>query len=263
MRAALVAAAVLVVGCALVLSCHSSTTEPSVARGKSAAIVWAHEPAGLSTLTDHAWTDLASGGWNRRPSGDDRVVADPTAPAAPATALEYVFPVGFPGGTAPATHYFPVSGRTELFIGLEFEVSQPWQGHASFINKVQFLYTRSSDVAMVMYGGKTGPYELRVMPQWPENHSTWLTPNVTKDPVTLGGWHRLEWQLKYESAYGAGDGIIRWWLDGALVGDYANVRYPNDGGFTEYQISPTWGGVGDMKTEADFYRFNRSYISAR
>ena len=50
--------------------------------------------------------------------------------------------------------------------------------------------------------------------------------------------------------YGRGDGIIRWWMDGVLVGDYTNVKFPNDNGFVEYQISPTWGGnTGDVKTE--------------
>jgi hypothetical protein len=41
------------------------------------------------------------------------------------------------------------------------------------------------------------------------------------------------------------------------------VRFPEDAGFVEYQISPTWGGVGDTKTETDYYRFHRSYISGR
>ena len=41
------------------------------------------------------------------------------------------------------------------------------------------------------------------------------------------------------------------------------LHFPRDAGFVEYQISPTWGGVGDVKREADSYRFSRSYISAR
>ena len=262
MRGALVTAAILAAASAFAASCHSSVVEPSEG-SQPGTIAWTHEPAGLSVLTDHAWTDLTSGGWNRRPSGDDRIVDDATAPASPTSTLEYVFPVGFPGGTAPATQYYSVKDRTELFVGLEFKVSQPWQGHSSLVNKVQFLYTASSDVAMVMYGPQAGPFELRVMPQWPEHGNVWLTPNRTNAPVALGGWHRLEWYLKYESAYGAGDGVIRWWLDGAPIGDYSNVRYPNDSGFSEYQISPTWGGVGDAKRESDFYRFNRTYISAR
>jgi len=150
-----------------------------------------------------------------------------------------------------------------LFVGLELKVSSPWQGHSSDVNKIQFAYTTSSDVAMVFYGPPGGSFELRVMPQWPEHGSVWLTSNIERAAPTLGDWHRLEWYMRYESTAGAGDGIVRWWLDNQLAGDYTNIRYPRDGGFTEYQISPTWGGVGDVKTETDYYRFARSYLASR
>jgi hypothetical protein len=51
-------------------------------------------------------------------------------------------------------------------------------------------------------------------------------------------------------------------MDGALLGDYTSVRYPNDAGFVEYQMSPTWGGIGDTKRRSDFFRFDHTYISA-
>jgi len=251
-------AAILVV---VAPSCRSSSA-PAPPSPPTGGAVWSNEPAGLATVTDRLWANLSGEGWHRRQSGDDRIVDDASAPA-PAKALEYVFPAGFPGGTAPATHYYELGGRKEVFVGLEWKVSQPWQGHESLVNKIQFVYTPTSDIAMVMYGPKGGPYQLRVMPQWPEHGSVWLVSNVNGIDPALGRWHRLEWYLKYDSAYGAGDGIVRWWIDGALAGDYTNIRYPNDGGFKEYQISPTWGGVGDVKTETDFYRFNRSYISGR
>ena len=34
------------------------------------------------------------------------------------------------------------------------------------------------------------------------------------------------------------DGVIRWWVDGVLNGNYANVHYPA-GSFIEYQYAPT------------------------
>jgi hypothetical protein len=249
---AVVLLAVLVSGC-------RSTAEPSVAADHAR---WPHEPAGLSALTDRRWSELTGDGWQRRDGPNDRIVTDANAPLPPASALEYVYPAGFDGGTAPATHYYPLGHRKELFVGLEWKVSDPWQGHASLVNKIQFLFTGGSDVFMTMYGPKGGPYELRVMPQWREHGDAWLVPNAPASSVTLGQWHRIEWYLKYESTYGVGDGVVRWWLDGVLVGDYSNVRYPADAGFTEYQISPTWGGVGDIKAETDYYRFDRSYISA-
>jgi hypothetical protein len=262
-----VALALLTLGCKPVAQRsiepgHSqSPTAPGLATGTNPD--WPGEPAGLVALTDQPWTALNAAGWNRRQSAADRVVDDPSAPRPPPTVLEYIYPAGFAGGAAPATHYFGLGHRKELFVGLLWKASSPWQGHASGVNKIQILYAGSADVAMVMYGAPGGPYDVRVLPQWPEHDGTWLTPNVAQTTPSLGQWHRLEWYLKYESGAGAADGVIRWWLDGALAGDYTKVRYPRDAGFVEYQMSPTWGGVGDVKRETDYYRFNRTYISAR
>ena len=143
--------------------------------------------------------------------------------------------------------------------------SSPWQGDASSVNKIQFFQVQNSSIYMTMYGPNGGPYELRCDAQWPEQGTGWLVPNAgNSGRVTLGQWHRLEWYLKYESSYGAGDGIVRWWMDGVLVGNYTNIRFPNDNGFVEYQISPTWGGnTGDVKREQDFYWFDHSHLSNR
>jgi beta-glucanase (GH16 family) len=67
--------------------------------------------------------------------------------------------------------------------------------------------------------------------------------------------------VKYESRPGAGDGAVRWWLDGAPLGSYTDLRFPDDAGLAEYQMSPTWGGVGDTKRQTDAYRFDHTYIS--
>ncbi len=245
------------------LAILAASCRPPAAPSRASTGQWKDEPSGSSVMTDRSWTALTGHGWNRRESRDDRIVVDQTAPLSPGSALEYVYRVGFEGGAAPATHFYALGGRKEIFVGLEFEVSQPWQGHPSLVNKIQFLLTSNADVMMAMYGPPGGPYELRVIPQWRENGDAWLVPNASNPPITLGRWHRVEWYVKYETSPGAGDGIVRWWMDGALVGDYASVRFPGDNGFVEYQISPTWGGVGGRKTETDFMRFDQSYISSR
>ncbi len=263
MKPPAIAACIAGVVAIVALSCRSPAEPAAPASGAGARGEWANEPAGLVTLTDRVWTELAGGLWKRRESSADRIVQDATVTQAPAIALEYVYGAGFAGGRAPATHYYPLDHQHELFVGLQWKVSEPWQGHSSGVNKIQFAYTASADVAMVMYGQNGGPYDVRVLPQWPEHTGKWLTPNLKSAPIVPGGWHRLEWYLRYDSQYGAADGIIRWWVDGALAGDYAQVRFPADGGFIEYQLSPTWGGVGDVKTETDYYRFHRSYLSGR
>lgn len=205
---------------------------------------------------------MVDASWKRRASSHDRIVEDTSAPFSPPGVLEYLYPAGFAGGTAPATHYVGLGDAREVFIGIQWRASGNWHGHTSGVNKIHFLYLAGGgDIAMVMYGRPGGPYELRVLPQWSEHTRSWLTANVAQRPVLPGPWHRIEWHVKYESRSGAGDGIVRWWLDGTLSGSYTDVHFPPDAGFVEYQMSPTWGGVGDVKRHADFYRFDHTYIS--
>lgn len=252
-----VLAAAMASAAAMSLACQSSAAPSLMASTGD----WPHEPAGFLAMTDQPWNELEGRGWSRRASTEDRIVVDRATPSSPSAVLEYVYPAGFPGGTAPSTHYFPLDGRREIFVGLQWKVNARWQGHSSGVNKMQFLYGSGSDVAMVMYGPPRGPFEIRVMPQWREHGDVWLTSNVNRLPLDLGTWNRVEWYVKYESAYGAGDGIIRWWVNDRLAGNYTAVRFPDDRGFVEYQLSPTWGGVGDSKMQRDYYHFDHTYIS--
>jgi hypothetical protein len=76
----------------------------------------------------------------------------------------------------------------------------------------------------------------------------------------LGSWHKIELYFRYNTP---ANGIIRWWMDGTLIGDYTNISFPASGCFAEFQFSPTWGGVGDVKTETDYFWFDRAYVSHR
>ncbi len=242
--------------------CAAACSAPPLTSQRAAAPRWANEPAGFVTSTDQPWDAMVDASWKRRSSAHDRIIQDSTAPFSPSGVLEYLYPEGFEGGTAPATHYFPLGNSREVFIGLEWKVSEAWHGHATGVNKIHFLYLADGgDVAMVMHGGVAGPYELRVLPQWREHTRSWLTSNVANPPIRPGAWHRIEWHLKYESSPGAGDGTIRWWVDGRLSGSHNDVRFPDDAGFAEYQMSPTWGGVGDVKRQTDSYRFDHTYVS--
>jgi hypothetical protein len=66
--------------------------------------------------------------------------------------------------------------------------------------------------------------------------------------------------VKYSTTGTSGDGIIRWWLDGILIGNYSNASFPGKA-LSEFQFSPTWGGTGDTKTQQDYYWFDHAYIS--
>jgi hypothetical protein len=220
-----------------------------------------HEPAGLTTWVDTAINAFTGNGWGIvNPNGYATVVADPTAPISPPVVGQWRYPSGFAGGTAPATmfHRLP-SPVSEAFVAVWWKPSTPWQGHSSFVNKIYFLLGGAcGNLIPVMYGPRGGPYQLRVAPEW--GNWSWLTPNVNAVPIVLGSWHNIELYFKYNTP---GTGIVRWWMDGTLIGDYANVSFPDSSCFAEFQFSPTWGGVGDVKTETDYFWFGHAHISYR
>ena len=117
-------------------------------------------------------------------------------------------------------------------------------------------------MTLVMYGQPGGPYEVRVLPQFEGLESDWLVPNVDPGTVTLGQWHRLEWLVTWSSTSRIPDGAVQWWLDGRLVGSYHQVAFPA-GAFSEFKLSPTWGGVGDHKQQEDHFWFDEVRLSAR
>lgn len=219
---------------------------------------WPNEPAGFTMVSDQRWDSVGSLGWTEQ-FGVATITADPSAPRSPPGVLTITYPAGFAGGSAPATAARAFTSTRAVFTGIWWKVSDPWQGHESNVNKVLFLFPETGgDITMVMYGPPGGPYELRVIPQFPGLPSNWLHPNVEDRPVTLGEWHRVEWLVDYSA--GTGVGAVRWWLDGHLIGDHRRVPFP-DGGMREVKISPTWGGVGDTKHNTDHFWFDHTYLS--
>jgi hypothetical protein len=109
--------------------------------------------------------------------------------------------------------------------------------------KVTFLFTNGSgQVYTGVYHNATNdaaPYRIAANTEWaPYGQEIWY-PNVTTTPINTGEWHRIEFYYKWETNPGSsGDGVIRWWVDGVLNGDYTTVHYPADS-FIELQYAPT------------------------
>jgi len=241
----------------LVLLACSRATPPS-----PPSTGWTHQPPGFAIWADWPLDALTGSGWGiNNARGYATIVEDPAAPGSAPHVGQWRYPPGFPGGEAPATMYHSLPPAfTEGFVGVWWKPSEPWQGHPSHVNKIYFLLGGScGNLVPVMYGPPGGPYQLRIAPEW-GSQWRWLTPNVNAKPIALGAWHKLELYFKYNTP-GTANGIVRWWMDGAAMGDHANVAFPAPGCFTEFQISPTWGGVGDAKTHTDHFWFDHVYIS--
>ena len=226
---------------------------------------WPNEPAGFKVVADNPFNVLTGDGWSLidNVTGLGTLGVDAQAPLSPPGVLQYFYPIGFSAGIGPAAERHDLPNLKQAFLGIWWKVSNPWEGHASNVNKVQILFPdEGGDIYMVMYGSPGGPYELRVIPQFLNMASNWLVPNVNHVPVMLGQWHRVEWLLIYNTTTNPPNGIIRWWLDGQLIGDYYNVQFPNSP-MSVYKVSAIWGGVTGRKTENDYYWYDHVHISGR
>jgi hypothetical protein len=223
---------------------------------------WPNEPSGFRVITDQPWDLLTSLGWFVQ-FGAGAIGTDPSARLSPPSVLQIAYPVGFAGGEAPGTLTHDLGGVTQLYGGIWWKPSNPWQGHNTNVNKIQYVFTSGAgSMFMAMYGHPGGPYELRVFPQFSQAAGDWLEPNVNHIPITLGVWHRIEWLLVYNTTNDPANGICRWWLDSQLIGDYYNVRFPGEP-LTEFKLAPVWGGVGDAKRELDHYWYDHVHLSGR
>jgi len=226
---------------------------------------WPNEPSGFNVISDQPWNLLTSLGWFVE-FGTASIAADPTARLSPPGVLQILYPVGFAGGSAPGTltHDLGPGGVRQLYAGIWWKASNPWQGHASSnVNKIEFVFpAEGGDIYLAMYGHPGGPFELRVLPQFLNMPVEWLVPNVSHVPVSLGEWHRIEWLLVYNTTTSPANGIVRWWLDGQLIGDYFNVQFPTSP-LGYFKISPTWGGGGETKTEVDYFWYDHAHLSGR
>lgn len=230
----------------------------------SIGATWPNNPSTFTTLTDWPFAALSGGGWNVNAGGGATIQTDVGAPLSPTQIGQWSYPPGFTGGGAPQTMYRGLPQLTEIYIGYWWKPSNPWQGHASGINKISFAVATDFSTDLIVTMRQSGAqYFLVVFPGGLNDVVTdggYLEGNVNNVAVVLGQWHRIELYVKYSTTATSADGIVRWWLDGALVGNYSNASFPGDP-LAEFQFSPTWGGTGDTKTEQDYYWFDHVYMS--
>lgn len=260
------------VSCALaasLLACDGPVVKSCGATGgvRAAAPGWPNEPVGFRALSDEPFDALAGNGWRvvqrQRTNGSGvSLTSDPTAPASPPSILQFTYAPGFQGGSEPGAEYFdaPTPVR-DTYVGLWWKPSDPWENHAaSGVNKIAFLYTElGSALALLMFRNDSG-YTVQVTPEFASDTRR-LAPNLNATPVALGAWHRIEWHVRYSSTPATRDGLAEWWLDGVPQGRYQDLQMPADAGFLEYQLAPTWGGVGGAKSELDCFWYDQVHVS--
>jgi uncharacterized protein YjdB len=236
----------------------SSTAPPPSFAG------WANAPSSYPLISENPFNALDVLSW--RTSWNDAglltVSVDPAAPVSPSNVLQFSYPIGFVGSKAPAMEYIDFPLVTHLYSGISWKANANWQTNSSNVNKIEFAYMDqgSGDVYLCFYGPQGGPYDLRAALEFTNGDTRdFLVPNVNNVPVVLGQYHQIEWQIEYNTTTNPANGTMRWWMDGKLIGQYTDIQFPNTK-IIEYQISPTWGGMPDVKTQNDFFWYDHVIV---
>ena len=218
----------------------------TVSVSNSGGAGWPNEPAGFATFNDQPWDTVIGNGWNylrRSATLDSTIANDSAAPFSPPNELQIVFTPDMQPDSEPSVHWLGLPGLKEIYTGWWMKLSPNWDCSPAGCGKVTFLFTDGAgQVYTGVYHSDSGggpPYRIAVNTEWaPYGQQIWY-PNASTTPVSPGEWHRIEVYYKWETNSGAsGDGIIRWWVDGVLNGNYTNVHYPASS-FVEFQYAPT------------------------
>ncbi len=240
---------------------------------------WPNEPAGFQQLNDQPWTcasplqfDRLCNGWNylRRTSTKPAdIISDAAAPLSPSDVLRIIFTTDMTPNTEPGVNWIGLPNVSEIYTAWWIKLSSNWTASPAGAGKITFLKASGADQVYTGYYHQGGdevngwiagpPYRIGVNTEWaPYGQRIWL-PNATTTFINPGEWHRIEVYYKWETNPGAsGNGIIRWWVDGVLNGDYTNVTYPASNGFTQFEYGPTRQEV--PPTEQYMY-IDHTYVS--
>ena len=227
---------------------------------------WPDEPAGFAVVADYGFDDtipagtgveLGSSRWyvNYNTSGNvSRVTSQSDAPVSPPNAAQWMFPLGFSGDGNGVLSYDDTVASKEVFLELTFKTTSPFEdsGHP---RELLEIWGNSVEYAIALETTSGGGHRLDVT-----RSAGALVPNKTSSDATLATWHTAELYIKYSSTDSATDGIVRWWLDGTLQGEYTGETMASDGGMYESRVEARWDG-GFAKSLQDQVWYDQIHVS--
>jgi hypothetical protein len=226
---------------------------------------WPGEPGGFHVLSDQAWNSLTGSGWNykrRQSSKNADIVSDGSAPESAASVLRMIFTTDMDHDSEPGVHWMGLPSRPrEIFTGWWMKLSSNWKPSPAGGGKITFLWaTNGQGQVYANVGGSSAPHRININTEWGPYGQKFWEPNVATTSVTYNKWYRVEWYVRWESHPGAGDGVMRWWVNGVLNGDHRNVRFPDSAGFEQFEFAPT---LQNPPPSEQYMYIDHTYVSSR
>ena len=160
-----------------------------------------------------------------------RVITDPTGPLS-WTAWQFYYRQGDNSicGGSPGTEYFALGAVKQLYFGFWVKFSSPFSFPPDPEVHAAYAFAQSGQIVLDME--RSG--DVYFVNELPGSGGTSI-PSLRSPSWSLGGWHQVEMLFDYA-------GTVKTWVDGVLTINATGVHYPSDAGFSQIEISPTWGG---------------------
>jgi hypothetical protein len=242
-----------------------------------------NEPAGFTPYTDRYFNEMPEPGWGAQaqpdvPGGLEMmpiVVQDPSAPVSQPNVGQITYRAGFTGaGYAPGQTWTGGGllelGWKQIYVRFAVKLSANWEGHASGVNKVGFIWMNNNNPVAYFsaQGVGDGPLRSQVrltgmpLPVTELN----LTQNLADPVFTRDQWHL--WEVVLIANTGAqSNGEAHWWIDGVKVGQYTGLRYDDHVSNVwgnEISWFPVWGGENGTPVAQEMYMWmDHYYLSGK
>jgi hypothetical protein len=234
-----------------------------------------NQPAGFARITQHSGDPWPSGWWKH----DAGTITAEVVPGQPTQvpSVRYRLPIGLNGGSGPGMMGYGAGGPghewnmrvggqpvREIYVRFYIKYSEGWQQPASGQSKLFYTYQMSNRGRNVLHPNLEGlraPFPTSVTSEI-EGAVQNLYANRADVRIQPGVWYMYELYSRAASVSGASDGIVRWWINGTLVGEHVNIKRSHVP-FTEWHGNPVWGGGGGVVEREQYIHFNHIYISGK
>jgi len=150
-------------------------------------------------------------------------------------------------------------GNKLFFLGSDFGMNGcfTWN-NSSLVNgsgPILFNINTSGISNAHVFNGNTDPS----LPWWPN-------VNIGNASLTRGVWYKIEGYVKASTTRTSQDGILRWWVNDVMVGNYTNVNYCGPSGETlnRWMWTQAWDGsppyFGNVNTTAWEHWIDHLYV---
>ena len=221
------------------------------------AQVWPNKPAAFGTILDCQFNVKPTP--SRDPAGcgiengynAGAIVTDSTAPLSPSNVYKSWISAGqSTGGTQ--LNYVTPAVYNEMYVGMMWRTNPEFFGR-TVVNKMWFMRGPTTNhffgmngcpgqgqsTCYIEFGHNTGT--LDNSHACAEQLGLVCHANVGNATVQRGVWTKLEAYMKKSTTATSRDGIVRWWINGVLVGNYTNLNV-SPLGINEWVWSETWDG---------------------